>query len=153
MGDFNVGVSSDVNVAGSPGEAAFQDLVNAQFEQLLVGDVQSSLIAKKQAWVGMLYDDCRSSPYDQIFLRKRVGGGVTGHEPGIDSLIENCSTVPSNPPAAADTYLMPLLAAIDDVNNSVTPAGSTTYGAVEDAFVAFRTYVSDHYPVVVELKY
>ncbi len=68
MGDFNVKAVSDHRSPNSVGEAAFLNLVNKGFEQRLLDDVQSSLINKKMAFAGMEYDDCRSQPYDQIFL-------------------------------------------------------------------------------------
>lgn len=152
LGDFNVKASVDVKVPGSFGEAAFKGLVNAGFKQRLRADVLSSLIPRKRAWVGMNNDDCKSSPYDQLFCR--TAAGITFLEDGVEDLIVE-SVSPGTPnvllPSTSANYLQPLLAAIKGKNNGGTPPAA--YNTVEDAFVDFRYYVSDHLPVVVQVHF
>lgn len=152
LGDFNVKANVDVSVPNSAGAAAFGNIVAAGFEQRLRADVLSSLVPKKQAWVGMNNDDCKSSPYDQLFCRTAVG--ITFQKDGVDDLIvESVSAGTPNVLISSTNgnYLQPQLAAIHGKNNGGTPPAA--YNTVEDAFEAFRVFVSDHLPVVVEVHY
>jgi len=151
LGDFNVKAPVDVNQAG-PGKEAFQNLVTAGFAQMLDADVLSSLISKKQAWVGMYTDDCKSAPYDQLFCWKATAAGITFQNDGVEDLLSEivAATANVNTPSTQGSYLEPFLAAID-AKNSV--AAVTNYNTVEDAFIAYRVFVSDHLPVVVEVHH
>jgi hypothetical protein len=150
VGDFNVKANVDATVANSAGAAAFGDLLTAGFQQRLPADVLSSLIPKKKAWIGMDNDECKSSPYDQLFCRR--AGGINFRNEGVEDLIvESVSVGTPNVliPSTGGNYLQPLLAAIHGKNNGGSPPAK--YSTVEDAFEAYRVFVSDHLPVVVEV--
>ena len=141
MGDFNVKISSDAATAGSLGEAAFGPLVTGKnFTQLLPGDILSSLISLKQVVVGMTINACYSMPYDQLFLRAKIG--ISYQKQSVKELIS--ASLNTNP----TQYLQAVLAKVNQINYGVAPAAYTT---VEDAFDDFRFYVSDHMPVFVEI--
>lgn len=153
LGDFNVKASVDAGVPGTPGHAAFGDLVRtAGFVQKLPDGAFSSLIPKRQAWTHMSEDDCKSQPYDQIFCRTATTG-ITFQNEGVEDLIVECvpRTATGLISKAGKNYLGPSLADLHAKNNS--GSAPAAYNTVEDAFQAFRVYVSDHLPVVVEVHH
>ncbi|HPS91443.1 MAG TPA: hypothetical protein PKV33_04750 [Methanothrix sp.] len=144
MGDFNVSVSVNASSPGTPGAYAFGPLVTtANFEQLLPDDSQSSLISRNAAFVGMIIDDCRSQPYDQLFFRNNPI--LTHSNEGVEELISECIT----PPLPLNKGY--IAAKLSDINKKRLGNPQTTYTKVEDAFIDFRYFVSDHFPVIVQI--
>lgn len=149
LGDFNVPYSINASVPNSNGATAFGALINdANFQQLLPKDPLSSLTKSHERWVGISSDDCKSQPYDQIFSR---GQGVSFvHERVEDILVECMSPGTLHLSVTPDSrYLVDPLAQIHGRNNGRTPPAG--YHTVEDGFEAYRVFVSDHLPVVVEV--
>jgi hypothetical protein len=148
MGDFNVSISVNASTPGTPGADAFGPLVTtANFEQLLPNDNQSSLVSRKAAFVGMTVDDCRSQPYDQLFFRNNPSLKAN-KDAGVEELISECIT-PSPPPVPpkAPGYIA---AKLSDIHKKIL-GNPHTYSLIEDAFDDFRYYVSDHFPVIVQI--
>ena len=140
MGDFNVKMVADASVVGSKGEKAFGDLIAAGFEQLIKGDIATSLASKK--YVPTAVGDYLLSPYDQLFFRTKSTTGITTNNPGAEDLVEDSYN---------GGYLEAKLAAIIDKDHG-NSAGTTTFGTdLTSAFQYFRIYVSDHMPVITEI--
>lgn len=144
MGDFNVKTNAVEATANSNGAAAFGPLINLApdaFEQAMVNggnEILTSLIARKTAWVGMAVGDYFNQPYDQIFVRDHAT--ISYQNEGVYDLVED---------AVNGNFLEPSLVALW---NAVTGNAIANFNAVvEDAFVAYRMCVSDHFPVAVEI--
>jgi hypothetical protein len=150
MGDFNVTTNAVAAAANSYGEDAFGPLVNLApnaFQQRLVDnpvpapgtEVLTSLVAQQSAWVGMAVGDYFNQPYDQIFFRVNANN-LTAHNDGVYDLVED---------ALGGNYLEPALV---NLWNVITGNAIANFNnVVEDAFVAYRLCVSDHFPVVTEV--
>ena len=139
LGDLNVKASVTASTPGTPGHDAFADLVGRPelLKQLLPDNEKSSLIATNKAFVGMTVQETLSQPYDQIFFRD-------SGQPGTSARVEDVITE-----AMARGNLEAHLAAIHrKIHGTVVD-----YSAVEHAFDAYRVYVSDHLPVVVEVHF
>lgn len=148
VGDFNVKYQSDAAVVNSLGAGAFGNLVAANFVQAMNPiDMETSLI-KAVHFIpppAMVAADYQNQPYDQVFFRTTaaVGGVALNHQPAYcDDVIPDC---------LAGQYLTGLLGAIHDTVNG-NPIGTRAYGAnLNDAFVDYRHYVSDHLPVFIQV--
>lgn len=149
MGDFNVKTNANQQAPHSNGQAEFSALVQEGFQQLLVPnnaitDVKTSLVARKSSSPAMTADDCRSQPYDHIFLRKPTRNPpttITVSADGMADLITDC--LPGN---YLESYLVNL--------QTVREGGpQPAYRSIAEAFVPFRRYVSDHLPVRFKLEW
>lgn len=150
VGDFNVKYQSDASVVNSYGEAAFDDLINANFDQAMNPiDMETSLI-KAVHFIpppAMVAADYQNQPYDQVFFRTTAvaGGAPLQYQAAncyCDDVITDC---------LAGQYLTGFLGAIDDAYTG-NAAGTKVYGAnLNDAFVDYRNYVSDHLPVFIQV--
>lgn len=147
MGDTNIAFDNDVATPNSRGADAWAaqgfNLAGGggRFTQLIAND-NSSLIDYNQAWNGMTINDCYSEPYDQLFIRHNPATGNTSSaNPLTLELIAECMNA---------NYLESYLDDIESVVIGMSPGG---YPAVEDAFVAYRRWVSDHMPVIVDITW
>lgn len=141
LGDFNVKKSVDAAVAGTNGKDAFGNLVTAlpqPLDQLLNNNLETSLISSKGAFLNMAPQDCFNEPYDQIFFRRSAT--VTPQNHAMDDLIQD----------ARGGYLEPRLGAIE---GKISNAAPVVYPAIENAFEAYRIYVSDYMPVLVDANF
>jgi len=143
MGDFNIKKSADMNGNNTPGSIAFAGF-KSDFVQYL-GDRESSL--GNTSWATMTIGDCYSHPYDQVFSRpKPQGAAVNPMNADMDELIFDCVGPPTTP-----KYLRaPLMALQQRVENQTPP---NAYITVQDAFLPFRRWVSDHAPVLADINY
>ncbi len=147
VGDFNVKYQSDAAVVNSRGAGAFGNLVAANFVQAMNPvDAATSLI-KAVHWVpppAMVAGNYQNQPFDQAFFRTTAPAGAPlNHQPAYtDDVIQDC---------IGGNYLEAPLGAIADTAIG-NPPGTTVYGAnINNAFVDYRNYVSDHLPVFIQV--
>ena len=147
MGDTNIGFNNDVAVNNSNGQQPWASVGfnlaggGGRFTQLLPNEY-TSLIDRNQAWNTMTVGNCYSETYDQMFIRHNPATGNTAAANATSvELISECMT---------NNYLELYLDAIETAWTGISPGG---YATVADAFVAYRRYVSDHIPVIVDITW
>ncbi|HEX6086221.1 MAG TPA: hypothetical protein VF266_16950 [Thermoanaerobaculia bacterium] len=137
MGDCNVKNPIDVSQVGSFGWQAFLPLVNINYSQTFIS--LTSLKSVKDADPSWTIEDAYSEPYDQIFFRRSAA--ITASGASREELLVE---------AKAGRYLNLPLRKIQGKRTGQQPA---QFADVSEIFLAYRKYVSDHAPVIVDLDY
>jgi endonuclease/exonuclease/phosphatase family metal-dependent hydrolase len=137
MGDFNI-TPSDLN--SQHGANSFNDLATTRgYSQKFTANEKTSLKKYQSAVANMTAADCLLEPYDNFFLKL---GGFTASAPAVGNLIADCVT-----PQQMATHLG------DYVKQRLNLQARPGYPDVTSAFSHFAHYVSDHLPIVIDIKF
>jgi len=156
MGTFNVPAIDNVNAPGSNGANVFGGLAGAQ------GKYDQEMNNHRTALAGapivaIADEEAYAQTSDNFFLRRNSPqGGIGGSDPGILNVISASLGILDDQGNWQAARFRPALAYVEEVSagrQNVAAGDDGSYDAFDDAFAAYRLYVSDHVPIVMTINY